>query len=201
VSPTTSARRTRGSLVSGLAVVALCSAWIPSALSQEPAAQAVTYPTPPDGWWSVLQGGERATYELRRGGVILTQDLRLEQVSGPSVTLSVSTARGRFDLGPVRTETVDLSQESAAAGYLPTGATVELLGEETLVLGPEGQDGEQVVCQRYRVTLPEGRTLLLWRSPRLPPVFHGGCVQVVEDSGDGPVTLRLIAYGGPWLDE
>jgi hypothetical protein len=166
-------------------------------LAQDP----VRWPTPPAGWWSGLQGGERATYEVRQGEHAARRVLRLEKVEGAELTLSLEerTPDGATRLG-CASATIDASGDEVQGDLnLPAGATLTRAGAETLVVG-----ARSLACDIYEVTIkgPLGRvTMTAWHCPRLPPVFMGGTVKLRSKAEGVEATITLVDYEGQLLAE
>lgn len=163
------------------------------------AAQELTrWPTPPDGWWDVLEAGEQATYVLSQGGQEGRRVMTVERLEGSRVTVSFEQSVGGG--APIRQlATVDLADPTDQGDLaLPEGATLTRRGAEELKVGDR-----LLRCDVYDVVVegPAGRVALTtWHAAKLPPVFMGGVVKLTSTSGGGEASITLVEYKGRLLE-
>ena len=150
------------------------------------------WPTPPEGWWKDLRGGETATYELTMDSSAMKMVITIDKIERSLITFNTQTFMGGQSM-PKHIQTIDARDPLAVGGNLPPGATVEK-GEETSI-----QVGHKTFnCTIYRVEF-EGLKMKVWHSSQLPRIFSGGNVKAESGSQGMNSTVTLKAYNGNLL--
>lgn len=161
---------------------------------EQPAAGQDELPTPPDGWWEKVQGGESAVYEMTQMGMQMKLKFNIDSREGSMITFSTSVEVPGMPQGmPPETHTVDANDpEQIKKNKMPEGSTVKKVGEETLTAA-----GRDWACTVYEVEGQQGgqqMKMKMWHSAELLPLFNGGAVKMeVEVPGPNgqPMQVRL----------
>lgn len=158
-------------------------------------AEKVELPTPPDGWWENVKGGESATYNMSQMGMQMVMTMTVDKVEGAKVTFTTTLQMGEQGMPP-KTETIDFAdpaQREKVKGKMPKDATVKNLGEETV--NTAGRDWKCTVYEIEGTERGQKMKMKLWHSTELLPVFSNGTVKMDIDMmgpGGQPMKVELL---------
>ena len=160
---------------------------------QEPAREEL--PTPPEGWWEQVKGGEFATYEMTQMGAQFTMKLLVDSREGSTITFTTTMQMADAPQGggfPPRTQKIDFADPAQvnAKMKMPKDATVKKIGEESIAAA-----GREWPCTVYEIEGTERgqkMKMKLWHSTELLPVFSNGAVKMhVEMMGPNGQPMKV----------
>ena len=113
----------------------MCGAlWSGSAVAEEDG-----WPTPPDGWWKNLKGGESAEFDMQMGPTNMKMVQTVDKIEGSNITFTTQTFMGD-NAESEETQTIDAADSLEGGGVAPPGATVEKGGFTQIKVGDTSFD-------------------------------------------------------------
>lgn len=148
-----------------------------------------SWPEPVPEWWTQLEGGEQATYQVTMGQTKLKMVITITGIEGSKVTWSSQSFRNDQPMPP-QEQTIDAAQPGATAPVLHPEAALKRGESRTIELGERS-----FACTAWTVQV-RNLSSTYWVSPALPPVFQHGAVEV-----DSLMDMKLVSYDGPLLQQ
>lgn len=152
-----------------------------------------SWPKPVSKWWTQLEGGEKATFEMDMGQMVMTMEITIDKVDGSKITMTNRSSVGENTM-PEQTQTVDAVAETEEISGIPAGSSVNKGKSDTFTAGSTKLD-----YTVYDLTV-EGEKMTVWHSKELPPIFSGGNVWMETSTAQGPITVKLTDYQGTLLN-
>jgi hypothetical protein len=146
------------------------------------------WPTPPEGWWKSLKGGESATYEMVVGPTVMEIVITINKIEGSKITVITRDQTSESTM-PAQKEIIDAAKTDV--GALPPGASVKKGKNITLKVG-----NNSFKCTVYQIEI-NGMKMKNCHSSQLPPIFNSGVVKMETESDDEySAALVLKKYTG-----